>query len=64
MNKKLYYLMHKVLCCVTLFHLLFTWYCLLPYVVHLETDTLYSPGFAAGHTFHHFIEPGACFIES
>lgn len=34
--------MHKVLYRVILFHLLFTWYCLLHHVVHLQTDTLYS----------------------
>lgn len=33
MNKKLYYFLHKVLHCVTLFHLLFMWYCLLHYAV-------------------------------
>jgi len=56
--------MQKVLCCVTLFHLLFMWYCLLPYVVHLQTDTLYSPVFAAGLSFHRFIKPDAYVLSS
>lgn len=33
MNKKLYYLLHKVSYRVTLFHLLFMCHCLLRYVV-------------------------------
>lgn len=64
MNKKLYYFMHKVLCRVTLFHLLLTWYCLLYYIVHLQTDTLLSPIFAAGLSSQHSVEPDASFSFS
>lgn len=59
MNKKLYYFMHKVFCCVTVFHLLLTWYCLLYNIVHLQTDTFHSPTFAAGLSSQHFVESDA-----
>lgn len=64
MNKKLYYFMHKVLCRVTVFHLLLTWYCLLYNVVHLQTDTLHSPTFAAALSSLHVVEPDAYFSFS
>lgn len=64
MNKKLYYFMHKVLCRVTVFHLLLTWYCLLYYIVHLQTETLHSPTFAAALSSQHVVEPDAYFSFS